>query len=135
DVADITTPIAEPKGIDFILVSPESDVVLDTDAGKVRQILLNLLSNAVKFTDEGSVRLIVETTSQWAEFNVRDSGIGIEPQHMDRLFEPFWQAQSSRTRRAEGTGLGLSVARRFARLLGGDITVWSEPGHGTTFTV
>jgi signal transduction histidine kinase len=135
DVSDITTPLAEPKGIRFDLVAPDEDAVLDTDAGKVRQILLNLLSNAVKFTERGAVRLVVEKTSQWVEFHVRDSGIGIGSEHIERIFEPFWQAESSRTRRAEGTGLGLSVARRYARLLGGEITVWSEPGEGTTFTV
>jgi signal transduction histidine kinase len=135
DVVDITMPLAQQKGIRFEVVKPENDVILHTDAGKVRQILLNLLSNAVKFTDEGAVRLVVEAHGESIECHVRDSGIGIDSDHIERIFEPFWQAESSRTRRAEGTGLGLSVARRFARLLGGDITVWSEAGAGTTFTV
>jgi PAS domain S-box-containing protein len=135
EVADITAPLAESKAIRFDVQLPADDTILHTDAGKVRQIVLNLLSNAVKFTDEGAVRLLVERQAASVEFHVRDSGIGIQKDDVQHIFDPFWQAESSRTRRAEGTGLGLAVARRFARMLGGDITVWSEPGSGTTFTV
>jgi signal transduction histidine kinase len=135
EVADITAPLAAAKKIRFEVRLPDEDVTLHTDSGKVRQILLNLLSNAVKFTDEGSVRLSAERHAASVEFNVRDSGIGISREDLHHIFDPFWQAESSRTRRAEGTGLGLAVARRFARMLGGDITVWSEPGSGTAFTV
>jgi signal transduction histidine kinase len=133
--ADITTPLAHAKNLEFELVLPDQDVTLHTDGGKVRQILLNLLSNAVKFTDEGGVRLVIEKHSDSVEFHVRDTGMGIDPGDLEHTFEPFWQAESSRTRSAEGTGLGLSVARRFARLLGGDVTVWSETSRGTTFSV
>jgi signal transduction histidine kinase len=110
-----------------------------TDPRKVRQILLNLLSNAVKFTDAGSVALRVRAGASPAEpieFEVADTGIGIPAEHLEHIFDPFWQVeQKSTTRRVGGTGLGLSVVRRLAELLGGDVSVRSEAERGSTFTV
>ncbi len=112
---------------------------MQSDLTKVRQTLFNLLSNAAKFTDRGLVRLRVRRISEhdrdWVEFDVIDTGIGMTPEQIAKLFKPFAQADSSTTRRYGGTGLGLAISRRFCRMLGGDITVTSEPGRGSTFTV
>jgi two-component system sensor histidine kinase RpfC len=112
---------------------------MDSDPTKLRQILLNLLSNAAKFTDGGVVHLGVSPMSRhscpWIVFQVRDTGIGIEQADMERLFRPFSQLDASAARRYGGTGLGLVISKRLSELLGGQITVESVPGHGTTFTV
>ncbi len=111
----------------------------NSDVTKIRQILLNLLSNAAKFTDRGNVTLRVfevnEGDRRWIHFIVEDGGIGMSPDQLDKLFQSFTQADTSTTRRYGGTGLGLSITRHFAHLLGGDITVESELGKGSTFTV
>ena len=109
------------------------------DSYRLQQILLNLLSNAIKFTSAGEVELSVrpltaEQERVLMEFSVRDSGIGLSPEQLGRIFTPFTQADSSTTRRYGGTGLGLSICRRLALLLGGEIYVVSEPGRGSTFT-
>ncbi|HEX3580797.1 MAG TPA: response regulator [Thermoanaerobaculia bacterium] len=104
------------------------------DEGKLRQILINLLGNAVKFTDRGSVSLRASWTNGRATFEVEDTGSGIAPEEMPRLFEPFVQTESGH-RTKEGTGLGLALSRDLARLMDGDITVESTFGAGSTFTV
>lgn len=110
-----------------------------SDATKIRQALLNLLSNACKFTEKGTVgfqaRREARDDDDWLVFAVRDSGIGMTPEEMGRLFEEFTQADASTTRKYGGTGLGLAISRRFCQLLGGDIEVGSEPGRGSTFTM
>jgi signal transduction histidine kinase len=111
------------------------DARLNTDSGKLRQILLNLLSNAVKFTDSGEIRVQGHLNGDTAEFSVADDGIGIADENLQRIFEPFWQVQQSATRRAGGTGLGLSVSRSLARLLGGEIRAESKLGEGSKFTL
>lgn len=133
--AAVIEPMALAKGLAFDVTSRGDDFGLDTDARKAKQVLVNLLSNGVKFTDEGRVELGVGRQGADAIFTIRDTGIGILPEMLDRIFDPFWQAERPNTRRVGGTGLGLSVSRRFARLLGGDITVDSTPGRGTTFIV
>ena len=134
DSAAMIEPVASEKGIGFrVLEVPE--VVIETDPTKLRQVLVNLLSNAVKFTDHGEVTLTTMTKGGLAMFEVRDTGIGIAPEHMDRIFDPFWQVDQSATRNVGGTGLGLSVVRRLARLLGGDVSVESNKGSGAVFTV
>src|SRR5262244_209096 len=98
---------------------------------RLRQILLNLLSNACKFTKEGEVALRVRHVADgrdWIEFAVSDNGIGMTPEQQSKLFEEFTQADSSTARRYGGTGLGLAITRRLARMMGGDVTVRSEPG-------
>lgn len=110
-----------------------------SDATKVRQILLNLLSNAAKFTQNGEIHLSVlrETRSDrdWVTFQVRDTGIGMTPDQLQRLFEAFQQGDSSTTRNYGGTGLGLAICRHYCRMLGGDIIVESTKDEGSTFTV
>ncbi|MDP9349794.1 MAG: ATP-binding protein, partial [Gemmatimonadota bacterium] len=133
--AALVQPLALPKELALGVRVPETPVVADTDPGKVRQIVLNLLSNAVKFTERGEVELTAEAVDGEVVVQVRDTGIGIPPEYLDRVWDPFWQVEQSSTRAAEGTGLGLSVARRLARLLGGDLTVESTLGVGSTFTL
>ena len=111
------------------------------DLTKVRQILFNLLSNAAKFTERGTVALEVlrppvpEGAEPYFEFSVSDSGIGMSPEQKDRLFQTFYQGDSSTTRKYGGTGLGLAISRRFAQMMGGDISVQSVLGSGSTFRV
>jgi PAS domain S-box-containing protein len=135
ETAALIQPLAEQKGLAFDLQLPDEPVPLRTDPGKLRQILLNLLSNAIKFTEAGVVGLRAEAAGAGVRIAVRDTGVGLAPEQLDRVFEPFWQADHSRTRQAGGTGLGLSVTRQLAQLLGGEAFAESEVGEGTTFTV
>lgn len=145
DIVALYTPAADEKNITIeAAVAPEARGFYRTDPTRLRQIVSNLVANAIKFTDHGWVDVIVERVddedddSQQPDatrlrFTVRDTGIGIAPEVMPRLFDKFLQADSSTTRRFGGTGLGLAVARQFARLLGGDITAESRPGEGSVF--
>jgi signal transduction histidine kinase/DNA-binding response OmpR family regulator len=108
---------------------------LHTDEDKVKQILINLLSNAIKFTDEGTITLAVARRDRDITLAVADLGIGIPADKLDLIFEEFRQVDSTDTRKHGGTGLGLAISRRFARLLGGDLTVASTPGVGSVFTL
>ncbi|HEX7119557.1 MAG TPA: ATP-binding protein [Longimicrobiales bacterium] len=128
-------PLARRKGLEFQVHLPGTPISIRTDPGKLRQILLNLLLNAVKFTERGSVTMRARLEDHGARIEVRDTGIGIPPEQQSRIFEPFVQVEAALTREKGGTGLGLAVARRLARMLGGDITVESRPGAGSTFTV
>lgn len=128
-------PLFAAKGIDFDIQPPERPLSLETDRGKVRHILLNLLSNAAKFTESGKVTVRAWDDDDSVFFEVRDTGVGIPPEHLESIFDPFWQVEDVTTRRAEGTGLGLTVARRLARVLGGELGVDSRPGVGSTFTI
>jgi adenylate cyclase len=104
----------------------------------LRQILLNLLSNACKFTKEGEVALRVRKVADgrdWIELAVADTGIGLTAEQQAKLFQDFTQADSLTARRYGGTGLGLALSRKLARMMGGDVTVTSEPGKGSVFTV
>ncbi|HWI65545.1 MAG TPA: ATP-binding protein [Symbiobacteriaceae bacterium] len=118
---------------------PADPGTMVTDPTRVRQILLNLLSNAAKFTDHGLITLQVrhfrEAGRGWYTLRVTDTGIGMTPEQLARLFQDFVQADSSTARKYGGTGLGLAICRRLCRLLGGDVTVTSEYGKGSTFTV
>ena len=133
EVANTIRPLARERGLTLVLDLPASAIAIETDGPKVRQILFNLLCNAVKFADQGEIRLGLERRVGEICFAVEDRGIGIPPEQLELIFEPFWQAESTPTRRRDGTGLGLSVARRLARMLGGDLTVTSVPGEGSTF--
>jgi PAS domain S-box-containing protein len=140
DVIDLIQPTAAKKGIDLDVAVVGSPVPkLLGDAGRIRQILLNLLSNAVKFTDHGQVNLRVETTpldGRWQlRVSVQDTGVGIIPEGMSRLFQSFSQADASIAHRYGGTGLGLVISRRLAELMGGTLTATSSgiPGEGSRF--
>ncbi|HZS40816.1 MAG TPA: ATP-binding protein, partial [Polyangia bacterium] len=113
-----------------------SRIVIKSDHAKVQQIVTNLVSNAIKFTEKGSVNVIVaQTPGGGCSIAVRDTGIGIKKDHQQLIFEEFRQVDGSSTRKYQGTGLGLAIARRFAHLLGGSLTVESQPGAGSTFTL
>jgi PAS domain S-box-containing protein len=131
----IIEPLAKQKSLEFRVISPATAIVMQSDAGKLRQALLNLLSNAVKFTGRGSVTLRAFDVGDAVVFEVRDTGIGIAAEHLERIFEPFWQVEASTTRTAPGTGLGLAVTRRLAHMLGGEVSVQSAVGEGSTFTL
>ena len=115
--------------------------VMLSDPTRARQCLLNLLGNACKFTKDGSIALDVardreaDSGRDWLTFRIRDSGIGMNPEQLDRLFQPFTQADASTTRKYGGTGLGLAITRKICHLMGGDIAVESTPGRGSTFTL
>lgn len=135
DTAAVVLPLAELKHLAFRLDLPDGAALVQTDAPKVRQILLNLLSNSVKFTETGEVVLRARVDGEMIQLEVRDTGIGIPEDQMQNIFDPFWQAEQSTNRRAEGTGLGLSVMRQMVRLLGGEVLLDSMPGEGTSFLV
>ncbi len=132
DVEDIVGPRARSRGL-ALRVDMKSGVPrgLETDATKLRQVLLNLAGNAVKFTDQGSITIACKVEGNELEFSVRDTGIGIPRDRWARLFEPFTQEEAGKA--AGGTGLGLSISRRLVELLGGRIWIESEPGKGTAF--
>ena len=134
EVEALMEPIALQKGVEFNCESPNVSLIVESDARKIRQVLINLVTNAIKFTEEGTVELSLEKEGNDLLFKVSDTGPGIAPEHQDKIFEAFWQAESSATRGAGGTGLGLSVSQRLARLLGGDLTVKSEVDRGSIFT-
>jgi signal transduction histidine kinase len=134
EAADLMAPAAAEKGLSLQLrVDDAPDIA--TDGAKLRQILLNLLSNAVKFTEHGAISLGVTTFDDGVGISVADTGIGMEAKDVERIFDPFWQVDHGPARLAAGTGLGLTVTQRLARLLGGDIDVASRPGGGSVFTV
>ena len=115
-------------------VSPDVTTCV-ADTRRLKQILFNLLSNAVKFTDTGSVILKVEQVKGWINFSVIDTGIGISKTDRASLFQAFQQLNTSLERKSQGTGLGLALARKLAQLHGGDITLESEIGQGSCFTM
>ena len=136
DVQRLLQPSALRQGIDLsVLYSSDVPVVLMGDPARLRQILLNLVSNAVKFTPRGSVQVrVLRASASAIRFEVKDTGIGIAPADLPKLFERFTQADSSTTRRYGGSGLGLAIVKRLLELMGGHIVVTSEPGRGSTFT-
>ncbi|MCD4702352.1 MAG: response regulator [Candidatus Aegiribacteria sp.] len=141
-LSDITRLISiqtNRKGIELLMrIDPEVPSLLKSDPGRIRQVITNLLGNAVKFTSHGEITLGVDVVRQHDEkvllrFSVIDAGIGIDPDSLDSLFQPFIQADSSTTRKYGGTGLGLTISKQLADLLGGEIGAESTPGKGSTF--
>ena len=122
-----------------LMVEAEQNLgAVTVDPMRLRQILLNLLSNACKFTKQGEVKLKarrVTNGGDWIELAVSDTGIGMTPEQQAKLFAEFTQADSLTARKFGGTGLGLAISRRLARMMGGDVTVASEPGQGSVFTM
>ncbi len=139
DLAGVAGPLMTRNENRLLLEGMDSAGDLESDITRVRQILLNLLSNAAKFTKGGEVRFSVrprrESGVEWVEFEVADTGIGMNEQQLRRVFDPFTQADGSTARRFGGTGLGLTLCRRLCGLLGGEIGVSSREDEGSTFTV
>jgi len=130
--------LAEKNHNGFVVEAQESLGALNADPMRLKQIVLNLLSNACKFTKEGEVALRVRKVADgrdWVELAVADSGIGMAAEQQAKLFQEFTQAGSLTARRYGGTGLGLAISRKLARMMGGDVTVASEAGKGSVFTV
>jgi signal transduction histidine kinase len=139
DVVKTIEPLAA-KNSNRIVVRSEGVIdAMHADQTRVRQALLNLMSNANKFTSSGTITIEVnqrkENGGDWIALAVADTGIGMTPEQMGRLFQEFSQASSSTAVKYGGTGLGLVISQRFCRMMGGDITVTSEPGRGSTFTI
>jgi len=138
DVVDTAGQLAEQNKNRLVVNAQENLGALTVDPMRLRQILLNLLSNACKFTKAGEVKLAarkVNNGSSFVEFAVSDTGIGMTAEQQAKLFEEFTQADASTAQRFGGTGLGLAITRKLARMMGGDVTVTSEPGKGSVFTV
>ena len=141
EVLTTIRPVANGNGNELELIRQDSIGLMRADVVKVRQILFNLLSNACKFTEQGKVSLEVKGLAadgrnrERISFAVRDTGIGMTEEQLGRLFAAFSQADVSTTRRYGGTGLGLVISRRFARMMGGDVDVSSAPGEGSVFTL
>ncbi|HMB04110.1 MAG TPA: PAS domain S-box protein [Isosphaeraceae bacterium] len=141
-VVDTIRPLVEKRSNALEVDCPADLGSMHADLTKVRQSLFNLLSNAAKFTERGTIALTVARArgpkpdgGAWVTFRVRDTGIGMTPEQRARLFQPFTQADASTTRKYGGTGLGLTITRRFCQMMGGDISAESEPGRGSTFTI
>jgi signal transduction histidine kinase len=136
DVQAIVQPLMEKNGNALVVDCREDVGTMQADQTKVRQTLFNLLSNAAKFTDHGAITLTVaRELDDWLTFAVSDTGIGMTEEQLGRLFEAFSQAEASTRSQYGGTGLGLAISRHFCRLMGGDLTVESVYGEGSTFTV
>jgi signal transduction histidine kinase len=133
EVVTVIEPVLE--GNQLTVNCPADIGTLHTDASKVQQILLNLLNNAAKFTSKGKITFSVERSAEWISFKVADTGIGISPEKIDYIFQPFTQADGSTTRQYGGTGLGLTICKHYCRLLDGQVSMESEEGKGSVFTV
>jgi signal transduction histidine kinase len=135
-VEEVIRPLIEGKGLRYQRQSTADDERVSADREKLQQILLNLLSNAVKFTDSGGlVELDAAVDGSTVRIDVRDTGCGIPRDRLQSVFEPFTQIDSTRTRAVQGTGLGLTISREFARGMGGELIVDSEMGKGSVFSV
>ena len=139
EAAATITPLVEKNANTLRIDCSEEIGTMYADLTKVRQNLLNLLSNASKFTEQGTITLTVSrytnTDQPWISFQVSDTGIGMTPEQLKKLFQSFTQADASTTRKYGGTGLGLAITKKFCQMMGGDICVESELGMGTTFTL
>jgi signal transduction histidine kinase len=138
EVAGTARQLAQQNNNRLVVEASDDLGTLTVDPMRLRQILLNLLSNACKFTKEGEVALRgrrVSNGGPWVELSVSDTGIGMTPEQQAKLFEEFSQADATTAQRFGGTGLGLAITRKLTRMMGGDVTVTSEPGKGSVFTV
>lgn len=135
EVADMIRPQADQRNIELRVSLGDSPLIISSDADKCRHILQNLIGNAVKFTQIGTVSIDALETQDHVEIHVCDTGIGIAAEHIPYIFDEFRQGDSSLSRRYGGAGLGLAIAKRFALMLGGDISVKSDPNKGSEFTL
>jgi signal transduction histidine kinase len=139
DVTKTIEPLAAKNGNRVVAQCDPAIKTMHADQTRVRQTLLNLASNANKFTEKGTVTIDARQQSEngrdWITVSVSDTGIGMTPEQIGKLFQEFSQATSTTASKYGGTGLGLVISKRFCQMMGGDITVTSEPGRGSTFTV
>jgi signal transduction histidine kinase len=134
-VVHTSEALVASRGNKLILQSPRPVGTVHQDRTRIQQVLLNLVSNASKFTENGEVRLRVMLDTSEIVMHVADTGIGMSPEQLSRLFQEFTQAEATTTRKYGGTGLGLAISQRLCGLMGGSITVESTPSVGSTFTV
>jgi heavy metal sensor kinase len=132
DVADSLRPLAESKGLQLTCALPTT-LVISGDTDQLIRLVVNLLDNAIKYTEEGTITLSVHEHEKWAIIQVRDTGIGIQAEHLPHIFKRLYRIDSARA--SEGSGLGLSISRQIVQAHGGTIDVRSEVGHGSTFIV
>ena len=135
EVAETLEPLVDRPRVQLHVDAESQLPPILTDRGKVRQILLNLLSNAIKYTDEGSITVRADAASGRLKVRITDTGVGIPEDELGRIFDEFHQADAGTARARRGTGLGLTISRRLARTLGGDVTAESRFGAGSTFTL
>ncbi len=139
DVSNTLQPLARQQGNVLEIDCPEHARMAYADLAKFRQSVLNLVNNALKFTERGRVSVAVnrlrDNGGEWTEVHVSDTGIGIGREHLGKLFQPFSQVDGSATRKYDGTGLGLAISKKFCQMMGGDITVESELGRGSRFSI
>jgi len=135
DVVSMIQPQAKQKSIELVQFMPEKELLIETDFAKCQHILQNLVANAVKFTEVGKVEVSAKRNGNELEIFVQDTGIGISEQHLPHIFDEFRQADGSTSRRFGGTGLGLAIARKYANLLGGNVTVKSVIDQGSEFVL
>ncbi len=135
EISAQAAPLVAARGNRWRAALGEGVDVIETDRMRLAQILLNLVSNAAKFTERGEISLVGERGAGWVTLTVRDTGVGIAAEQQERIFEAFVQADDSFTRTHQGTGLGLTLSRRFAQMLGGTLTLESAPGEGSAFVV
>jgi protein-histidine pros-kinase len=137
EVAETLRPLAEGKGLEFSIDAPDEEITIRTDRRALSQIVINLANNAIKFTDTGSIRLALALAEggRWVRFSITDTGVGIAEEDQERLFRAFEQVGEAKTRKFEGTGLGLYISQKLAEILGGQILMDSTQGTGSTFTV
>jgi CheY-like chemotaxis protein len=136
DLDGAIRPMIDPTHLRLVFEPPVGIPTLETDEGKVEQILRNFLTNAAKFTDNGEIRVSARTgPNDTIVFSVKDTGIGIAPGDLERIFEDFGQIENPLQKRVKGIGLGLPITRKLATLLGGKVSVESEPDVGSTFSV
>ncbi len=128
-------PLVPGDGVSLVFEEPPEQLIVETDESKMAQILRNLVSNALKFTEHGEVRVASQLEQGALKIAVSDTGIGIAPEDQDRIFQEFTQVTNPIQKRVKGTGLGLPLSRKLARLLGGELTVASQIGQGATFTL
>jgi signal transduction histidine kinase len=132
----VLAPLVAAKRQQLVVVVPEETPYARADAARLRQVLINLLTNAHKFTPEGgTIAMTVSIHADSVAIAVRDTGIGIAPEHARVIFEPFRRVETGYARSQSGTGLGLALSRRLVELMGGTLTLTSAPGAGSTFTV
>jgi ammonium transporter len=135
EVTDSLEPLVDRPRVQLVVEAEPGLPRVQTDRDKVMQILLNLLSNAIKYTDDGSITVRAQAVDGRLRVGVSDTGVGIPPDELNKVFDEFHRADSASARRRRGTGLGLTISRRLARNLGGDVTVESKLGAGSTFTL
>ena len=128
-------PLVSSDGVTLAFDDPPDDLSFESDESKISQIMRNLVSNALKFTERGEVRISYGLTPGWLELSVSDTGIGIALEDQERIFQEFTQIDSQIQGRVKGTGLGLPLSRKLAALVGGELTVNSRTGEGSTFTL